>query len=146
MRILKLFFKAEKNIWTSDLKWCNHVICPAVPYLICNKWRVYCLVQWCLEKSLLDNLPSLHILCHMYLITTFQILYIEYQPIYQITEFFYSLISLSAWAPKIPYQLSPNEKFGTFLPELERVRPDKSAKTWKRTNIITQSVTQNNKN
>ncbi len=27
--ILKLFFKAKKNSWTSDFKWCNHVICPA---------------------------------------------------------------------------------------------------------------------
>ncbi len=22
-------FWAEKNAWTSDLKWCNYVVCPA---------------------------------------------------------------------------------------------------------------------
>ncbi len=27
--ILKLFFKAGKNVWTSDLEWCNFVGSPA---------------------------------------------------------------------------------------------------------------------
>ncbi len=32
MQLLKLFFKGflkKKNAWTSDLKWCNKVVCPA---------------------------------------------------------------------------------------------------------------------
>ncbi len=27
--ILKLYFKAGKNAWPSDLKWCNYIVCPA---------------------------------------------------------------------------------------------------------------------
>ncbi len=26
---IKLFCEAENNAWTSDLKWCNYVVCPA---------------------------------------------------------------------------------------------------------------------
>ncbi len=29
LTILKLFFKAVKNAWTRDSKWCNYVVCPA---------------------------------------------------------------------------------------------------------------------
>ncbi len=54
---------------------------------------------------------SIAYLCHMYLITTFKILYIEYWPIYQISEFSYSLISLSASAPKIPYWSGPSWQY-----------------------------------
>ncbi len=46
-------------------------------------------------------------LCLTYLITTFKILVTEYRPICQIPEFSYSLISVSASVPKIPYWSGP---------------------------------------
>ncbi len=27
--IVKLLFKPQKNPWTTDLKWCNYIVCPA---------------------------------------------------------------------------------------------------------------------
>ncbi len=49
--ILKLFFKAKKNAWTSDLKWCNYV--SLLCYVITNQWSVYYSLHWCLELFLL---------------------------------------------------------------------------------------------
>ncbi len=51
---------------------------------------------------------SVRCLCHMYLITTFKLLCIEYRLTYWISEYSYSLISLLPSAPKIPYRSGPN--------------------------------------
>ncbi len=50
---------------------------------------------------------SITYLCHTYLITTFKILYREYRLIYRISEFSYSLVSVTAPAPKITYCSGP---------------------------------------
>ncbi len=52
-------------------------------------------------------IASITYLCHTYLITTFKILYVEYRPIRGMSEFSYSLISLTASAPKILHRLGP---------------------------------------
>ncbi len=49
------------------------------------------------------HLATVTYLCQTYLITTFKVLYIENWPIYWISEFSYSPVSVSASAPKIPY-------------------------------------------
>ncbi len=46
-------------------------------------------------------------LCLTYFITMFKIINIEYWLMYRISEFFYSLISVSVSAPKILYWLGP---------------------------------------
>ncbi len=47
---------------------------------------------------------SIMFFCYMYLIATFKILVIEYQPIYQISEFNPNPnIGILASAPKVPY-------------------------------------------
>ncbi len=39
-QILQLFFKTGKNAWTSDVKWCNYVVCPADGGLLFNNLLV----------------------------------------------------------------------------------------------------------
>ncbi len=54
-----------------------------------------------------DGYPAfISYLWYTNLITTLKILHVEYQPIYRISEFSYSLILVSASAPKISYQSS----------------------------------------
>ncbi len=49
-QILTLFFKARKDAWTSDLKWCNYVVCPAGRFVILQlkkvKFSVECTDVW----------------------------------------------------------------------------------------------------
>ncbi len=54
------------------------------------------------------SLKSITYLCHMYLITTFKILVIEYPPIYWMSEFSCFLILVLASALRIPYRSGPN--------------------------------------
>ncbi len=38
--ILELFSKTGKNAWTSNLKWCNYLVCPAESSPLCNLYQV----------------------------------------------------------------------------------------------------------
>ncbi len=84
----------KKNAWTSNLKLCNHVVCPAEGGLFligytcllvqCSDvWNKACWIS-CLHYVSLSHIFYNHIQS------------IIYRPIYKILEFSYSLISASA--------------------------------------------------
>ncbi len=49
---LKLFFKAEKNAWTSNFKWSNYIVCPAE----CGPLIINYLLKCLLSSSLMFEL------------------------------------------------------------------------------------------
>ncbi len=116
--ILKLFFKARKNVWTCDLNGAamKFVQQRAVCCLITIKWSVSCSVL-CLEYSLIkSNYPaSITYLCHMDLKTTFRQYYwnISLANIFNIRNF---LLPNTSIGPKNPHTVEIKFNFNTAEP------------------------------
>ncbi len=94
--------KAGENAWTRNLKWCKSVQQRAARNLIGNNWSVHWRLEWCLLKCRLSCLHYISLL-HISDNHTHYRYRISVDNIFDI-GIFYSLISVSASASKIPFR------------------------------------------